>query len=80
MKEDKNLEQNLDKSNEITHIRCIPSFRIRYFFDGVFWYKDEGKGIEMLNDDKEFEIMKKNTAEGQWSFGGLDGKFIICYV
>ena len=73
MKEDKNLEQNLDKSNEKLHISdVIPSFHRRYFFDGIFWYKkDEGKGIEMIND-KQIEIMKKNTVEGQWL---LDGKF-----
>ena len=73
MKEDKNLEQNLDKSNEKLHISdVIPSFRRRYFFDGLFWYKrDEGKGIEMLNNE-QIEVMKKNTVEGQWL---LEGKF-----
>jgi hypothetical protein len=73
MKEDKNLEQNLDKSNEKLHISdVIPSFRKRYFFNGMFWYKqDEGKRLEIMTNE-EIDVMKKNTVEGQWL---LDGKF-----
>lgn len=54
------------KTNDV-----IPSFRRRYFFDGMFWYKkDEGKKLEILNY-KEIEVMFENTVEGQW----LDGEF-----
>ena len=63
----KNTDKKLDKWSEV-----MPRFRKRYFFDGIFWYKkDEGKGIEKLNDE-EIEIMKTNTVEGQWL---LDGTF-----
>ena len=47
------------------------------FVEGIFLMvsfgikKDEGKGIEMLNNE-QIEVMKKNTVEGQWL---LDGKF-----
>lgn len=70
-KDNKNIEvDNTDKKLHISDV--IPNFRRRYFFDGIFWYKkDEGKRIEMLNDE-QIEIMKKNTVEGQWL---LDGKF-----
>jgi hypothetical protein len=72
----------MNKDNKITELNdtdkklhisdVIPSFRRRYFFDGIFWYKkDDGKGLEMLNNE-QIEIMKKNTIEGQWL---LDGKF-----
>jgi len=64
---------NSDSSDEKLHLSIvIPSFRRRYFFDGIFWYKkDDGKGIEMLNNE-QIKVMKKNTVEGQWL---LDGKF-----
>ncbi len=55
------------KTNDV-----IPNFRRRYFFDGIFWYReDEGKKLEILTY-KEIEVMKKNTVEGQWF---KDGEF-----
>ena len=68
-----NKSTELDNTDKKLHISdVIPSFHRRYFFDGIFWYKkDEGKRLEIL-DDEQIDIMKKNTVEGQWL---LDGKF-----
>jgi hypothetical protein len=73
MEESKNLKQNLDNSNEkLYKSNVMPSFRKRYFFDGIFWYKEnEGKELEIMTNE-EIEIMVENTVEGQWL---LDGKF-----
>jgi hypothetical protein len=70
-KDNKNTEpENTDEKLHISDV--IPGFRKRYFFDGIFWYKqDEGKGLEIMTDE-EIVVMKKNTIEGQWL---LDGKF-----
>ena len=70
METDKSKIEAQDKQLDIPV--AIPSFRRRYFFDGNFWYKkDDGKGIEQINQE-QIDIMKKNTVEGQWL---LDGKF-----
>ena len=70
MNTEKSKIEAQDKQLDI--IVVIPSFRRRYFFDGNFWYKkDDGKGIEQINEE-QIDIMKKNTVEGQWL---LDGKF-----
>jgi hypothetical protein len=71
------MNENVENSNESQKPELgisdvIPSFRKRYFFDGIFWYKrDEGKKLEIMTNE-EIEVMKKNTVEGQWL---LDGKF-----
>jgi hypothetical protein len=63
----------LNSTDKKLHISdVIPSFRKRYFFNGIFWEKqDEGKRLEIMTNE-EIEVMKKNTVEGQWL---LDGKF-----
>lgn len=48
----------------------ISNLRRRYFFDGNFWYKkDDGMGIEQINET-QIKVMKKNTIEGQWVLNG----------
>ena len=68
-----NKRTELDSTDKKLHISdVIPSFRKRYFSNGMFWYKqDEGKRLKIMTNE-EIEVMKKNTVEGQWL---LDGKF-----
>jgi hypothetical protein len=50
--------KNTDKKLHISDV--IPSFRIRYFFDGIFWYKrDDLSGKLLQLDNFQIDIMKK---------------------
>jgi hypothetical protein len=73
MEEDKNLEQNLDKSNEKLHISgvmfsfedmkvfskwCLENKQYRYDTSGEFWF--DSKTLKKLSWEEIWEIYNQN--------------------